>query len=257
MRKIYARNPKPQRKTKTRVTKQVNSRVPERALSFFKSNSELASSYILGNLRQLRRDERTAMEHHAIRVLRDKGLKSKEALRNGAVRLIVALLPKTFPALGELLSDSSSPLWYEVQFTAFCALDRDDLSEIDQRRVLTLIENYLMNVKSGSGYAAWKAGDLLGDEWNTPETVQILEKLLFSARHVAGRKAALHGMEHAIKKGTPSEREGLFSPIRKIASADPSAEVRKDAIMILEGVGCHHLSTDEASASGRAGPPQS
>jgi hypothetical protein len=190
------------------------------------------------------------MEHYAMRVLRTKQLKSNEPLRNGAIRLIVALLPMTFPALKELLSDSSSPLWYEVHFTAFCSLDRDDLTETDQQRVLALVEHYLMNVKTESGYAAWIAGDLLGDEWNTPETVQILETLLFSAKHVAGRKAALHGMQHAIKKARPSEVKRLFSLIRTASSADPSAEVREHASLTLEGVGCHLISADKASSSG-------
>jgi len=157
---------------------------------------------------------------------------------------VVALLPQTFDLFEGLLSDCSSPLWYEAQFTAFSALDRGDLSQRDQNRVLALIERYLMNVKSGSGYAAWKAGDLLGDEWNTTETVQILEKLLFSAKSVAGRKAALHGIEHAIRKALPSERERLFSLIRKLASIDRSAEVREDASLALKGVGCHHLSPE-------------
>src|SRR5581483_3102931 len=242
MKKTYVRSPqlpKKDRKTSKRTKQTVNSRVPERALTFFKNISVLASSYILRNLNLLSRDEQTAMQRHAKRVLRYKPLTENEALRNGAVRLIVALLPKTFPALEELLSDSSSPLWYEIHFTAFSALDRDDLTARDQRRVLTLIENYLLNAKSGSGYAAWKAGDLLGDEWNTRETVQVLKELLFSARHVAGRRAALHGMEHAIKKATPLERQSLFSLIRNVASTDASAEIRKDAKMVLKGVGCH------------------
>jgi hypothetical protein len=174
----------------------------------------------------------------ALRVLRDKNLKRNETLRNGAVRLIVALLPKTFSSFEKLLSDFSSPLWYEVQFTAFCSLDRDDLSDADQRRVLNLVEHYLMKVKSRAGYAAWKAGDLFGDEWNAPETVQILERLLFSAKHVAGRKSAIHGLEHAINKATPSERNRLFSLILKATSADPSTEVRENARLALEGVGC-------------------
>jgi hypothetical protein len=200
----------------------------------------MANSFIIGELRKQTEDKQNALEQLALRVLGDKTLKSDEELRNGAVRLIVALLPKTFPTVEELLSDSTSPLWYEVQFTAFSSLDRDDLSRTDQERVLTLIENYLMNVKSESGYAAWKAGDLLGDEWNTRETVQILERLLSSARHVAGRKAALHGLQHAIEKATPIKRENLFSLIREVASSDPSAEIRKDANLTLEGTGCHH-----------------
>jgi len=235
-------------RTKTKVSRQfVNTRVPDWAVSFLESRSDLASSSMLGDLRMLSRDAQSAMEHHALGVLRDKQLKSNEALRSGAVRLLVGLLPNTFPALEELLSDVSSPLWYEVQFTAFSALDRDDLTQSDQRRVLALIEHYLMNVKSGAGYAAWKAGDLLGDEWNSAETVKTLEKLLSSATHVAGRKAALHGLEHAIKKAAPSERESLFSMIRKAASTDPSAEVRKEANLTLEGIGCHHLRARQVS----------
>ena len=240
--KRNVRDARPNPKEKHRAGKRTtNKRVPEWALSFLKGSSDV---------RRLRPHEQTAMEQPAMRVLRDKRLKRNEALRNGAVRLVVALLPKTFPALEEFLSDSASPLWYEVQFTAFCALDRDDLGQAEQKRVVTLIEDYLMNVKSRSGYAAWKAGDLLGDEWKTRETVQILERALFAAKHAAGRNAALHGLEHAIRKATPSERQRLFSLIRKAASADRSAEVRKNANLTLEGVGCHHMSAQEVTAGG-------
>jgi hypothetical protein len=224
------------------VTKQNTSRqLPGWSLAVLKSSSDLASSSIPDNLGRLRQTEQKAMERHALRVLSDKKLKRNEALRNGAVRLIVALLPKTFLVLEKLLGDFSSPLWYEVQFTIFCALDRGDLSKSDQRRVLTLVERYLMNVKSTAGYAAWKAGDLLGDEWNAPETVQILERLLFSAKHVSGRKSAIHGLKHAIEKATPPERDRLFSLIQEAASTDASAKIRARASSTLRGVGCHHL----------------
>lgn len=98
-----------------------------------------------------------------MRVLKNFELKD-EKLRAGAVRLIVALLPKTFAALESLLRDCSSPLWYEVHFTIFCALERDNFAPADQARVKQLIREYLLNIRSGSGFAAWKAGDLLGDE---------------------------------------------------------------------------------------------
>lgn len=189
------------------------------------------------------------MKRHLRTVLRDKQLKKKTALRDGTARFVVALLPQTFDLLEELLSDCSSSMWYEIQFTIFSALDRKVLREEDQRRVLALVEHYLGKVKSKSGYAAWKAGDLLGDEWNTPETVEILERLIRTAKNVAGRKAALHGMEHAIERAVPSEREKLFSLIRQVASTDPSAEVRRDATLALRGVGCHHLRPQEQQLS--------
>lgn len=178
------------------------------------------------------------IQHCAVRVLADQFLSRDEKLRTGAVRLIVALLPTTFPVLEKLLSDFSMPLWYEVHFTAFSSLDRGDLSEADQKRVLTLVEKYLANAKSEAGFAAWKAGDILGDEWYGPDTVVILERLLSSARYVAGRNAALHGIQHAMNEAPPSERNRLLSLVRKVASEDPSGEVRDYASYTLTNGGC-------------------
>jgi hypothetical protein len=223
------------------IKQNTNSRVPGWALAFLQSNSKFDSASILAELRRLSKTQRNAMARQALRVLGDKNLKKNEILRNGAVRLIVALLPKTFPVFEKLLADFSSALWYEVQFTIFCSLDRGDLSKSDQRRVLTLIEHYLMNVKSWAGRAAWKAADLLGDEWNAPETVRILERLLFTAKHVSGRKSAIHGLEHAIDKANAPERDRLFELIQQAASKDPSAKIRQRASSTLRGVGCHRL----------------
>jgi hypothetical protein len=131
------------------------------------------------------------------------------------------------------------PLWYEVHFTVFAALDRSELSETDQKQVLALVEKYLINAKSEAGFAAWKAGDILGDEWYAPETVEILERLLSSARHIAGRNAALHGIQHAMNEATPSQKERLLSLVRKVASEDPSAAVRDYATYTLTKGGCH------------------
>src|SRR4029077_3793026 len=116
--------------------------------------------------------------------------------------------------------------------------DRDDLERDDQRRVLQMIHSYLTRVRSEAGAAAWKAGDLLGDEWRDSQTVRMLEELLFSARHAAGRKAALHGIEHALTKATPSESLHLFALVQKAASQDRSAKVRQKAQLALEGIGC-------------------
>jgi hypothetical protein len=227
---------------------------PEWAIAFLDENFQRASSSILDSLRKLERDQQTVLEQCAVRVLADPRLRRIEKLRNGAVRLIVALLPETFPTLKKLLSDCSTPLWHEVHFVAFSALDRSDLSETDQIQVLALVEQYLMNVKSDAGFAAWKAGDMLGDEWYTPETLQILEKLVPSARYVAGRKGALHGIQHAMDEATPSEMTRIRSLLRKVASEDPSAEVRRYATYTLEDGGCHGWSK-RTPPPGHSKPP--
>lgn len=232
MKKTYNRSQKSK-------PKKNNHNLSERAIGFLNENSEYASSSILDDFKKLDHGQRSVIEKCAVRVLADQNLRRDEKLRSGAVRVIVALLPETFPFLEKLLSDSATPLWYEVHFTAFSALDRDDLSESDQRQVLALVERYLVNAKSEAGFAAWKAGDILGDEWYAPATVEILERLLSSARHVAGRNAALHGIQHAMNKATPSQKKRLLSLVRKVASEDPSATVRDYATYTLTDGGCH------------------
>ncbi len=213
--------------------------IPDWVLQFLEANHQYASESIRVDLHKLSKKQQREVVGHSIRLLQNEVLKRKEKLRNGAVRLIVALLPATFPALEKLLADFRSPLWYEVHFLAFNSLDRIDLTIADQKRVLALVEDYLMNVDSESGFAAWKAGDMLGDEWNSPETVQILERLMFASRHVAGRKGALHGIAHAMDKATPSEEDRLLALVRKAASKDRSTEVKTYASSILRGNGCY------------------
>ena len=211
------------------------------AWRFFEEISDLASSSILDALKLLPRSDQARIRQLAARALRDVRLrnqKTDERLRNGAVRLIVALLPETFPLLEKLLEDCSSPLWYEVHFTLFAALNRADLSVEDQKRVLHLIKDYLIEIQSAAGYAAWKAGDLLGDEWLDPETVGILEELLFSAKHVAGRKAVIHGIEHALRKMTLPGRNRILALVERAAVEDDSEVIRRRAQSILEGRLC-------------------
>jgi hypothetical protein len=203
------------------------------------ANHQYASADILTDLQRLPEKQQNEIVRHSVRLLESGILKREEKLRNGAVRLIVALLPASFPILAKLLADFHSPLWHEVHFLVFNSLDRIDLTPTDQKRVLVLVEDYLMNIDSESGFAAWKAGDMLGDEWNSPETVKILEKLLLSSRHVAGRKGALHGIAHAMDKATPSEEDRLLVLVRKVASTDRSIEVQSYASFVLKGNACY------------------
>lgn len=216
----------------------ISKQAPEWACKYLEENCNYDSSSILELIQDLDSSKRKVLQNCAVAVLADKQLRHEETLRNGAVRLIVALLPETFPMLDELLLDSSSPAWYEVHFIAFNSLERSNLSKADQQRILALVERYLVNAKSEAGFAAWKAGDMLGDEWYDADTVEILERLLSSARYVAGRNAALHGIQHAMTEVTPSEKQRLLSLVRRVASNDRSAEVRDYATYTLTNGGC-------------------
>ncbi|MDP9268029.1 MAG: hypothetical protein M3P27_06835 [Acidobacteriota bacterium] len=207
-------------------------------LEFLASVHELASSYVRRRFSQLPPTEQIAVRRMALRVLQDRKMKRDEKLRDGAVRFIVALLPKTLPLVRRLLADRSSPLWYEVHFMIFASLDKGDFDRSGQASVLRLVHDYLSAINSDAGSAAWKAGDLLGDEWFSHETEKLLQSLLLNANHPAGRRAALHGIEHALNHKPRASRDRLFALVRQAASHDRSAVVRRDAALALRGVGC-------------------
>ncbi len=215
----------------TRRPKSVRRTLPEWALSFLRADQQKAQ--------RLTSSQHAKVKNIAISVLSDPVLVRDEPLRFGAVQFLVDMLPATFPYVEKKLSNFSSPLWYENHFTLFSFFDRSDLSVAHQKRILELTETYLNRVASQAGFAAWKAGDMLGDEWFAPETVEILERLIFSARYVAGRLGAIHGMQHALNIVPPSEEKRLLALMRKVAKEDRSAEVRDYANYTVESGGCY------------------
>jgi hypothetical protein len=220
-------------------TKQkIRAQVAPWALQFMHANFQSANSEILRHLQWFPKAQQLAMVRYAALLLHDPVLARREEWRNGAGRLLVAKLPSTFPTLENILSDFRLPLWFETHFLLFSALDRSDLTRSDQKRVLSLVENYLMRVRAESGFAAWKAGDMLGDEWGSRETVKILERVVISARHVAGRNGAIHGLVHAIDQAKRLERERLRTLLAKVAVKDRSASVRSYAKYALSDPAC-------------------
>lgn len=207
--------------------------------AFLESLHLLATSAIQERLARLPNTDKRAVRDLAIGVLRGGGkLRRNEKLRSGAVRLIVALLPHTFEAFASVLKDTSSPLWYENHFTMFCSLCREELTPSDQGHVLGLIRTYLLTVRSDAGFAAWKAGELLGNEWRDSRSIRILGEVLRCATHVAGRKAALHGIEHALHGTSDEERKYLAGLIRASSRDDKSGILRRQAEAALRGERC-------------------
>lgn len=202
--------------------------------------SNLASPYIRADFRRLALTTRTSLRKYATTVLRSKTAIRKEQLRDGAVRLLVALLPETFPEVELLLRKQAPRLACEAHFTTFCALDDrcPDLRAGDRKRVLALLENYLFRAQSHSGYAAWKAGDSLGDELFSSETLDILCRIAQCARHVEGRISALHGLEHTAGHLDRRSRRNIADLVAHIAVSDRSERVRSYAQSTLNGSGC-------------------
>lgn len=131
-------------------------------------------------------------------VLRSSPLRKSESVRVLMTKLVSALLPDSLTVIRELLLQKRNRHDFEVHFSLFCFLDQVlglGVGEPTVRAVLRTVEEYLLGVQVETALAAWMAGDLLGDHWRPEEALDSLRKVLSDGRHVAGREAAIHGLE--------------------------------------------------------------
>jgi hypothetical protein len=174
---------------------------------------------------------RRALAEIVRRALRSS-MHRNEDVRVGSVKILVALLPESFPAVASLLRSSIPTSIHEVHFSLFCFLDQaQSIGRRSQlgRRILREVTSYIRNVKSDPALAAWMAGDLLGEHWDSREAWPALKQLARSAKHPAGRMAAIHGLRHALGSAKGQRRSVLLSTLRHVASSDPSRTVRNTA----------------------------
>lgn len=161
-----------------------------------------------------------------------------ERERVRAVEVLIALLPESWAIVQRWLRAGADPRTHEVLFTFFCFLG-DVPSESRTKSlhgpVLKLIEEFLIQVRKDPKLAAWMAGDLLGDHWELQESLPILFRVAKDARFVAGRKAALHGLAHALSRTKGSSRSRIRRVLAEVQEADRSGAVREESESILCG----------------------
>jgi hypothetical protein len=208
-----------------------------RALEFFKAAERCPYSSILYIIRK-RRLRLATLQRWTHCALNDKAVMGQEAARNAVLSFIVEFLPHTFPLLERVLTTYNWPFWHEAQFIALAWLVRSERNRSEQHEVLALVEKNLMTIRSEAGMAAWKAGDMLGDEWLCPDTIKILERVVLAAPYVAGRKGAVHGIAHAIEKAGGVGTKRLLQLLRRVSVEDRSADVRSYAEYFLKHGGC-------------------
>ncbi len=146
-----------------------------------------------------------------------------------------ALMPLSFPLITRWLQDKRRR---EIHFTLFCYLDwASELPEGDASRseALRLVERYLLETDSEAANAAWMAGDLLGDHWPVSESLPVLIRILQQGRYVAGRNAALYGVEMMLKNPdlAPYDRKRLIAAVKVVRSHDRSVRLQSTARSIL------------------------
>lgn len=179
------------------------------------------------------------LRRRATKVL--EGLATDDRVPEGDDRLVVAralmaLLPSSFKALAAILRAPSGKRVAELQFSVFVFLgEARELYGHDEvtQTLLRLVSEYLSTVSSDAAQAPWMAGDALGEHWPLRESLPVLTDCARRARFRAGREGALHGLSHAIARGTKREQWAIVSTLKSISETDRSPGVRRYAESII------------------------
>lgn len=189
---------------------------------------------------QSNRNERKSLLELCDRSFGNADLRREESTRVACAKIMIALVPDSAESITRWITTTSGKDIYEVHFSLFCFLDQvPDLPQGKEfaTRVPSLVERYLMEIKSNTAYAAFMAGDLLGDHWDANESLPVLLRLAKEAPYAAARDAALGGLGHVLRKLPKSDRrrDSIISLSRQVVSNDRSASVRLAANWLLEG----------------------
>ena len=159
-----------------------------------------------------------------------------ERNRVSLAKLLVCLLPESLPIIQRALSQCPHRSAYELQFSLFCFLDdADAVYPENHNTLLSLVANYLLEVRAETAMAAWMAGELLGAHWNTCEAFRALTAGVLNGSYVAGREASIHGLEQLANRvrndgGVP----GIIEVLKTVVSRDRSDKVRRVATLAIE-----------------------
>jgi hypothetical protein len=159
---------------------------------------------------------RARLVAHLREVVSNRRSLTDEATRVIVAKITVALLPDSAVIIRAVLQKSPTSWLGELQFSLFVFLsDAPELLNQDQMQSLrSLVEHYLLSVRSKAAQAAWMAGDMLGDHWPLAESLPILLRVVRSAKHVAGREGALHGLAHAIERASKREQWAIAEQLK-------------------------------------------
>jgi hypothetical protein len=171
------------------------------------------------------------------RALYNAEYRKAENLRIAAVRLLVALAPRSAECIEGLFRNMEGEDIYEVHFTLLCYLEWLPLiagAEELADNVPGMLAKYLADIEVDTADAAWMAGDLLGEYWELGESLDVLLAAAEFARHPAGQEGALYGLRHALGRLGDRERiDEVMETLRRIAGEDEDPEIRSRAASLV------------------------
>jgi hypothetical protein len=199
------------------------------------ASTKLSVSDIARVLQMVGKLPRARLVEHIREIVTNPRMLADEPLRVALAKIAVAILPDSLPLIAAILKRSPASQLGEMQFSLFVFLSDAPgfLSQRHMPAIQRLIERYLLSVRSRAAQAAWMAGDLLGDHWPLPQSLPFLLRAAKLAKHGAGREGALHGLAHAIDRGSKRQQWVIVERLKTIAGTDRSPAVRRYAEQIL------------------------
>lgn len=188
-------------------------------------------------VQHLSRVRRQALLAACQAVLTDPVGRKQESVRVSAAKALIALIPDSKETIRSFLEKRSDVASFEFHFSVFCFLDKTPNlpnAEHFTQEVPILVEQYLLNLRTETARAGWMAGEMLGEHWPEAEALPTLRRVARSARFVAGRLGALHGLAHALSKMDGPKRESVIGAVNQIAKYDRSSRVRSYATQVLQ-----------------------
>jgi hypothetical protein len=178
--------------------------------------------------------------------LSTQALRASEPARLAVLDVLLAFFPSSRDIIVKCLQETSDPTWYEVHFSLFVKLtQREMLCRSPMLRPLCrdtprLASEYLRDVPTEQGGAAWMAGDVLGEHCRLSAALPLLLDALKTSRYAAGRSGALHGIAHVLDRleRRNADTEQVLGAVRDVRRQDKSRRVQRKADRIAKGWRC-------------------
>ena len=179
------------------------------------------------------------LKHCACTLLSSPRYARDQDIRLGALSMLLYLGRGGLDDLSKLLSRRSKPIDFEIHFSLFCRLGRELFLKDPQveKKVLGLLRDYLLKIRSPRAEAAWMCGDLL-HHWETGAATRILFLASRKANYPPGRIGAVHGLQHVLNNASRSRRNAILRILRHMLHDDPSPKVRRYVERTLRFGGC-------------------
>jgi hypothetical protein len=224
------------------TTKDKHKRKPTKATPIVSHLKSLLSlDPVTSNFEDIAKKIRKYLLEICNKAFRNEVTRKNEPTRVACSKVLVALVPDSINAIKYWINRSTGKQIREIHFSLFCFLD--DIPDLPggkafAEEIPAIIEDYLLKINTETAYAAFMAGDLLGDHWEPDVALPILMKVAKEAKYWVGRENAIGGLEHLFHnfKKSKIKRDQIFNTIRTISKNDRSENVRISAKLVLDRI---------------------